>query len=268
MPRSTVSLHVRSLEKALGTRLFKRSTRSSSLTDDGQSLYDGAASGLDAIEAAVGLVRGGGALSGTIRIAAPADFPTGPLAEALTSFRSTHPRIRLDVTLSSASVDLIADNIDLAIRVSDRGSLDRIERPLMTVAWGFFASPARLERHGEPSSLLDLADFIAPAPSLASYLERCVLVNAALPSPAMETDNLLLARDLAANGAGVSLLPAGLCNEALRAGRLVRVLQGEALHPSPVAMTFPSRADLLPRVRMLADHLAQAFSDAAPQPDL
>src|SRR5262249_48633241 len=87
IPRSTVSLGVRTLEQSLGVRLFKRSTRAVTLTEEGRALFDGADAALGAIAGTVASIGSAhGELKGPIRVTAPADFPTRFLAEAIGSF--------------------------------------------------------------------------------------------------------------------------------------------------------------------------------------
>jgi DNA-binding transcriptional LysR family regulator len=262
-PRSTVSLHIKSLEASLGTRLFKRSTRSLSLTADGQALFERSAESLDAVNAAFDIIRSrNDALSGLIRLTAPADFPTEALATALAGFRQHHPAVRVDVILSNDAIDLVHENIDLAMRVGNRGGGNRIERQLAPITWGFFASPAWLAMNGEPQTLAELRDFIAPSPELCRFLNSHVLDRPSLPRGVISANNHRLARDLVVAGAGVALIPHGVCVEALREDRVRAVLKNVPLRATPLKIVFPEKADMLPRVRALADHLAECLTKA------
>ncbi|MXP26948.1 LysR family transcriptional regulator [Altererythrobacter indicus] len=260
MPRSTVSLHIKTLEGELGTRLMKRSTRSFALTDDGQRLFDQAAGGLQALLSALENVRARpGELSGLIRIAAPADFPTSFLAGAVTAFREMHPAVRFQIMLSSTTRDLIDDNFDLAIRIGNRGSQDRVERPLQNIHWRFCVSRERAGEMGEPRSIGEIDRFLSPAPDLRTFLENTVLGNEKLPSAEVTADNLALLHDLVLGGCGTALLPAGMCAEAIESGAVVTCLADKTVAVTRLVLTFPSRADILPRVRAFADVLSSQF---------
>jgi DNA-binding transcriptional LysR family regulator len=262
-PRSTVSLHIKSLEASLGTRLFRRSTRSLALTEDGQTLFDRAAVSLDAVNAAFDIVRSRkDALGGLVRLTAPADFPSEPLAAALSGFRQLHPAVRIDVILSNDAIDLVGENIDLAVRIGNRGSGNRIERPLAPITWSFFASPAWLAHNGEPQTLAELHEFIAPSPELSQFLDNHVLDRPSLPKGIMSANNHSLARDLVAAGAGVALIPDGLCGDAVRKGQIQAVLKSVPLRSTPLKIVFSEKADMLPRVRELADHIAEVLANS------
>ncbi|MAC76546.1 MAG: hypothetical protein CML66_00580 [Rhodobacteraceae bacterium] len=261
MPRSTVSLHIKTLEQTLGTRLLKRSTRSLSLTEDGQVLFDRAEDGLRTLTGAMDMVRNRpDRLSGLIRLTAPADFPTTPIARAVTAFRRQHPAVRFRVLLTNTALDLIGDDVDIALRIgSGGGGGARIERRLAPVAWHFCASPDWLDRNALPSGPAQITDFIAPPPGLRAFLERVVLAGRKLPAGAIIADNQLMARDLVLAGAGIGLLPAGLCTDLIGAGRLHLLWPDLITAAPPLNLTFASRADITHRVRAFADVLAGEF---------
>ncbi|QIG78995.1 LysR family transcriptional regulator [Stakelama tenebrarum] len=260
MPRSTVSLHIKTLETELGTRLMKRSTRSFALTDDGQRLFDQSASGLQTLLTALENVRGRpGELRGLIRIAAPADFPASFLAGAVTEFREMHPAVRFQIMMSSTTADLIDDNFDLAVRMGNRGNQDRVERPLQNIHWRFCVSRDRVGDTGVPRSIGEIDRFLSPASDLRKFLESTVLGNEQLPPAEVTADNLALLRDLVLSGCGTALLPAGMCAEAIESGTVVTCLEDKTAVATRLVLTFPSRADILPRVRAFADMLSSQF---------
>lgn len=259
-PRSTVSLHVKTLEAALGTRLMKRSTRSLSLTEDGRLLFDQAEGGLKTLTAAMDTIRTKpGRLSGLIRLTAPADFPTDMLTTAITEFRRMHPAVRFDVMLTSATMNMIDGDVDIALRISGRGGEDRVERRLLDIGWQFCASSEWVHRKGKPLSVGEIDDFIAPAPELRQFLERTVLGGTRLPESGVIADNQLMIRDLVLAGNGVALLPEGLSADAIDDGRVMTFLDEAIVATTPLTLTFPSRADIVPRVRAFADHFAAQF---------
>jgi DNA-binding transcriptional LysR family regulator len=261
VPRSTVSLRIRMLEEASGTRLFRRSTRAVVLTDAGKHLYETVRSPMQALDVAWDSVRPPGAgLHGIVRITAPADFPTSRLADAIAGFRNIHPGVSIQLTMTNAVLDLLRDNIDLALRIGASNPKDAVMRRVLQVRWQFYAGRDWVKRHGVPDSIATIESFVSPAAPLRTYLENAVLGGQQLPPGAIEVDNHLLVRDLVARNVGVGLLPAALCGELERAGQIVPVL-GEAITAEiPFSLTFTGRADISPQVRAFAEHFAGMFN--------
>lgn len=91
------------------------------MTDEGRQLFDQAEDGLTVLTSALDVVRNKpGELSGLIRLSAPADFPTEFLAAAVTQFQDLHPAVRFQIMLTNAALDMIGDNVDIAIRIGGR----------------------------------------------------------------------------------------------------------------------------------------------------
>jgi DNA-binding transcriptional LysR family regulator len=254
MPRSTVSLRVRTLEQSLGVRLFKRSTRAVALTEEGRTLYNGADTALGALaETVTSIGAVNGELKGPIRVTAPADFPTRFLAEAIGSFRARHPRVSFEVILSNTLLDLVSDNIDIALRIGVGNPQDAVMRTVFSAEYGLFASPGYLQQHGEPTTLADVRTLIVPPREMRSFLERRVFYTAFPAEPAIQANNFLLIRDLAIGGYGVGVLPTGLSTPDVEQGRLRQTLS-DITGAVTMSLSFPNRADMSERVRAFADH--------------
>src|SRR6201989_188635 len=171
IPRSTVSLRIQKLEQAMGVRLLKRSTRAIALTDEGRTLFEGTSRALDEIAETMLAARSvKGQLKGLIRFTAPADFPTDVLAEVIGSFQERHRHIEFEIVLSDAVLDLVSHNIDVALRVGINEHQDTVTRHTIKVRFGWFASTAYLERHGQPGVLGEIETVIVPAPPRARPL--------------------------------------------------------------------------------------------------
>jgi DNA-binding transcriptional LysR family regulator len=264
VPRSTVSLHIQTLESALQLRLFKRSTRALVLTQDGEQLHALTQTPLDQLNRALQAMQGQAeTMRGTIRMTVPADFPTEPLAGAIAAFSRLHPEVRFQIRHTSERLDLVRENIDIALRISDGSPPDAVERPVLDIGWMFCASCDWLDQHGMPGSLSARLDFISPPADLRAYLERHVLAGQRLPEAAIEVDHLAMARSLAVEGFGVALLPAGMVQAEVAEGRLQVILPDVALRGTRLNLAFPTRADMLPRVRAFADHLIDALRPEA-----
>ncbi|HZH10841.1 MAG TPA: LysR family transcriptional regulator [Microvirga sp.] len=265
MPRSTVSLRIRSLEDTLGVRLFKRSTRTVTLTDDGRRLFEQAQGALGTLRSiAQEFEVSRQELAGTIRFTAPADFPTAPLAEAIAEFRRLHPRVVVDVILTNAVLDLVAHDVDVALRIGLDNPTDMVSRRAAAFSYGLFVSPEWLEANDAPTNLTELQPFIGPPRAVREFLSRIVFGGEQLPSPSIETNNYQMIRDLVLVGSGIGVLPCILCDADIRAGTLVQVLARKIRAPVQMSVAFPTRKDITPRVRAFADHLVKNLIESSP----
>ena len=258
-PRSTVSLHVQTLESELGVRLFKRSTRSVILTEDGKRLFENVSGPLVQLHRAIDGVRSDREeLKGLIRLTAPSDMPTQGVATAIAGFSRLHPSVRFEIVLTNRTLNLVDENIDIAIGVGSGRSQEAVERHLLDVEWSFVANRTWLAAN-PVSSLSDIDAFVGPASPLRSYLEKVVLGGKALPRSTICVDDHRLAMDLVREGCGVALLPRDLCVGSLDEGSLVSLLEDEIVAASPLKLVFPTRSDITARVRAFSEHLALAF---------
>jgi DNA-binding transcriptional LysR family regulator len=262
LPKSTVSARVQALEARLGAQLLKRSTRSVALTSEGSAYFDAVASAVDAlVDAEAATTAEEGVLSGKIRFTTPLEFPREGLTLALARFLERHPKVRFEIILTNQPLDLVAHNIDLALRGGDPGGSGMIIRKVGQIAFGLYASPQYIERCGAPSSLdeldrHDLLLFRSPSPSrVLRAADPLIGAEARLTS-----DNFAFLRRLAIAGVGLASLPHPLVTRELAGGRLVRVLESWTSEPSSMHLVFPSRRDMTPRVRAFADHLVEALS--------
>ena len=203
-----------------------------------------------------------GHLNGHIRITAPADFPTGVLANDIAAFRRDYPAVFFDLMLTNSALNLVGDNIDIALRVEDREGLDRVEHKLTDVTWRFYASAQWIDGNGVPSRLEDLQGFIAPSEELRAFLERFMLAEGVLPEATITADNHFFIRDLVIAGVGGGLLPVGICENVVSEGILLPVLDGTTSRATQPNITFPSRSDITQRVRSFADVLAAQMRQA------
>ena len=264
LPKSTVSARVQALEVRLGAQLLKRSTRQLSLTSEGQAYFDTVASAIDSlVDAEAASTAERGVLSGKIRFTAPLEFPRDALTLAICSFLDGHPRVRFDIMLTNRPVDLVAENVDLALRGGDPGGAGLIIRKVGRIGFGLYASPAYVEKHGRPERIEDLPQhdlLLFHSPSQSRVLRAADPTGGA--EPRIACDNFAFLRRLALKGAGVVALPDLLVEREVARGSLERVLDAWGGEPSALHLVFPSRRDMTPRVKAFADHLAQALADS------
>ena len=159
LAKSMVSRRVTALESRLGVQLLQRTTRRQSLTDSGQAFYQRATQILaDLNEAERYVADAQCQVSGRIRLALPLGFGVSQLAAPIGDFLAENPAIRIDIDLNDRQLNLIEENIDLAIRIGELEDSNLIARKLASVHFAICASPDYLKRHGEPQHPSELVD--------------------------------------------------------------------------------------------------------------
>ncbi len=265
VPKSRISRRVAALEQRLGVRLVERSTRRFNVTEVGQDVYRHARAALaeaDAIEEVASRLRS--EPQGLVRMSCPQGADR-LLAAELPKLLTRHPKLRVQVLVSSRRVDLIGEGVDIAVRVRDRLDTDAdlqvkiIGRtsPLLV------ASPAFLDAHGRPRIPADLAGFPTLSPTERPGIDRWVLVSEAgveetvAHEPRLSSSEFALLRQAALDGAGIAFLPEYASREPLIDGRLERVLPAWAGLEAILHLVFTSRRGLLPGVRAVIDFAAE-----------
>jgi len=151
LPKTTVSRKVQELESRLGAQLLHRTTRKLGMTEAGSIYYEHCkriAQELDEAENAVGQLQGGP--RGWLRITAPYSMGIERIAPLLGEFHARHPEVRVEMLLSNEPLDLIDKEIDVALRVGSLPDSNLVARRLAVMRTQVYASPAYIERHGEP----------------------------------------------------------------------------------------------------------------------
>jgi DNA-binding transcriptional LysR family regulator len=266
--KSAVSRRLSDLEKHLGVQLLRRTTRRLNLTDTGRSFYDRCQRILaDLEEAEAAVSQAHGLLQGRLRVAAPLSFGVRHLGPAIAEFMQRHPQVRFDLDFNDRQVDLLAEDIDVAIRITRQlEDSSQIARRLWTSRVLLCASREYLRGHGTPITPADLVTHQgllysnAPDPALwtlqgADGREYSVRVQEQLRS-----NNGDFLRQAAVAGAGLLLSPSFIVHESLRRGELVIVLpdyRHEELHAYAL---YPQTRHLSQRVRAFVDFLVERYA--------
>jgi LysR family transcriptional regulator, regulator for bpeEF and oprC len=157
LPKSTVSLKVNELEQRLSVRLFHRTTRRVSLTEEGQMYYENCLPILDALhEANDAIASLQGTPKGVLRVTAPMLFVQSVLAPNLSEFLQTYPSLRVILNATNEQKDLVKDSFDLAIRVGYLEDSTLVMKRLGVGRLKLFASPGYIKTYGEPQTIADL----------------------------------------------------------------------------------------------------------------
>lgn len=230
---SSVTRAVAELEDDLGVQLFTRTTRRVTLTQAGRDYRDRVSPILDELDRANDDTRAAsGALRGTLRVSAPLSLGLRALAGPLARFRAQHPDITLNVDLTDRFVDIMDGDYDMALRISaPPGDLSTIWRKIRPIPRSLVASPDYLKERGTPQHARDLGahDGLGyghgPAPDVwqLSGPESPDMAPAPIPFRFASNNGDLIA-EMAASGAGITLLPDFLTARYIKAGHLVTVL--------------------------------------------
>ena len=271
LPKATVTKQIQALETRLRTRLLNRTTRRVSVTPDGAAYYERTARLLgdfDDIEA--GMVNAQASPSGRLRIDVGSAVARLVILPRLDSFLARYPDIRLDIGVSEARADLIADNIDVVLRAGRIEDQSLVARRIGLLRYVTVASPAYLARHGAPEHPTDLekrrhlvvsyfrnGGIRRHAPLLFDRGEEHFEIHAEA-IVALNESNAHLTALLA--GYGVSQTTTCIADPYLKRGELVQVLADWSRPPAPIHVVYPPNRHLSARVRVFVDWVAELFA--------
>jgi DNA-binding transcriptional LysR family regulator len=261
-----VSRKLAALEARLGVRLINRTTRSLHLTDEGASYYEACARLLAEIDeadaaVAVGRVEPQGAL----RVALPASFGHLHVAPRIPEFASRYPKVRLSLSLSDRSVNVIEEGFDIAVRIAELEDSSLTARRLAPNRRVVCASPQYLERHGMPRLPEDLArhNVLTTSNDFAmtwDFKDPRGKAGTVRVSGQYACDNWEVLREWALAGLGIALKSTWDVYRHLQDGSLVALFPGYAFH-SDVAIyaVYPHRRHLPAKTRVFIEFLAALF---------
>ena len=263
--KALLSKYVTDLEDYLGVRLMNRTTRKLSLTEAGEAYYREASQlllQLDDLDNSI--LDQTAAPRGLLRVSAARNFGEMILAPAIYAFLVEHPEVQLDLRLEDRFVDLVDEGIDVALRISAAQDSSLIARKIANMQHSVVASPAFIAGHGEPKSPESLRNLPCIIDTNLSgqanwrFVDKGQTVSVHVNGP-VRVNSPLSARDAALAGLGVALLPGYLADPELKAGRLVRILDGYLQTGSMLQAVYPHRRHLSGKVRALIDHLVGWF---------
>jgi DNA-binding transcriptional LysR family regulator len=269
LSQPSVSRIVGDLEARLGVKLLLRTTRRLTLTAAGVEFLERAREVLAEIENAEDAARGMDSLRGTLRLALPVVFGTRQVIPRLPEFLSRHPLLRVELRVSDAHQDLVAEGVDVAIRMGKLLDSPFGARRLVTLQRLVVAAPSYLEAHGTPKTPADLAG------------HDCIFGPRGFgrDSWTFKRGNTMISMDVTGRihtdsgpgmfaslmaGLGIAIASTAMCDAEIRAGALVPLLTSYALEPIDVHAVFPGGPRPSAKVRAFADYLADALGAAPP----
>lgn len=267
MSKATVSKAITRLEQQIGAPLFHRTSRRLALSETGAKLLDHAQRILAEGEAAVEAARDeASAPSGLVRLAVPMSFGLRRAAPLIADFLTANPAISVEMQLSDAQVDLIGEGFDLALRIAQLPDSSLRSRRLCDVRLLTVASPLYLRRYGEPRHPAALGEHhcivYAHSGGAVTWHYRHVDGGEAAVRPAgpvrMNNGDAMLPALCA--GLGIAQLPDFICNDDIRAGRLVSLLRDWSPPPLGLHLLSPPGTLRPRRVTALFDFLVERLA--------
>jgi DNA-binding transcriptional LysR family regulator len=275
IPLSTVSRRVAELEDQLSVRLLERSTRNLRLTNVGAEVFEHAQRIAELSEAVDNLVSNQlSTVAGVLRLSAPPSISDTLLVPLLGAFQASYPNVRVQVLVTDRFVDLIAEGIDLVLRLGTLRDSSLVARKILTYRHQLVASPAYLERIKAPRSPRDLLDhkLLAfshwrPDNSWTFWHQNGIDQETLSFEPylSMNDYNGLAAALLA--GVGVGDLPPVVQPELIRDGQLVEVMPEWHFRTFDLSVVHLSNRHISRPVRLfkeLAVQLSPALFPALP----
>lgn len=270
LSRAAVSKQVAQLEGHLGGQLLQRTTRRVSLTEIGQAFYTRCKAILEDVAEAESLVTGLSAEPrGTLRLNVPMTFGVRQIAPLLGRFTAMYPRLQLELSFNDRMIDLVEEGYDLAIRIATLQDSNLVARRLAASRTAICAAPAYLEQHGMPRAPADLRRHRCLRYQYAPNSNAWTLtwdghteqVRVGGPLLLNNGDALCMAAE---HGAGIVMLPSFIVGDAIRAGRLVRVMHDYDGPTAGIHAVYASSRHLTAKVRTLIDFLAAEIHDPPP----
>lgn len=264
MPTSTVSAKIARLEQRLGTTLIRRTTRQLRVTAQGQSYYDRCVRALaELAEAERALSDQSSEPSGLLKITAAADITQYKLVPLIAAYLEKYPQTRVDLTVSNQHVDLIADGIDLAVRIGVLPDSSLVASRYFEARVGLWASQDYLDRHGVPQTVADLRQHSMVRMSRGAAFLKLVDATGQTVEPdgngRLMSDDMHSCRAFIETGMGIGPLPDFIGN--FPDAPLVRVLPDVASAPLTPYFVYPAQRFLPRNVRAFID-LAKASQSA------
>jgi DNA-binding transcriptional LysR family regulator len=269
---AAVSKNVAALEAHLKVRLFNRTTRRLSLTEEGRAFVAQARIGVQALEDANTLATQGAQPEGLVRVNCSVGFGRRYVLPLLPAFFKAYPQVRVELNLNDNQVDLVQSGFDIGIRGGSQPPEGMVARKICDIPAVLVATPRYLKANGMPQTPRDLAQHrlirvkflngrMPPWPFKSSKAGRETQGISAIDAPAqllLSDPEIVL--DAALLHLGIARLGKHHASEALGRGDLVEVLPKQHVSgEAAMALFYPHRSGLAPRVRVLVDFLLERF---------
>ncbi len=254
-----VSRQVSALEKRLNIKLFYRTTRKVSLTEEGRIFYQhcrGVLDGLNAAELAVTNLQS--KPQGRVKLTAPVTYGEQQILPLVNDFAVQYSELEVTANLSNQQVDLVEEGYDLAIRLGKLADSTLMAKKLGTRTNYVCAAPSYLEKHGIPHSLSELNKHNCLQGSLDYWhfvddgKERNIRIRGRL-----SYNSGYSLTDAALKGLGIVQLPDYYVQQYIESGELITILDNYREPDEGIWAVYPQNRHLSPKIRLLVDYLVK-----------
>lgn len=270
--QSSVSKQVAALERHLGAKLLTRTTRTLSLTDDGERYYEDARRLVaEVAEAESQLRRGEQQLSGWLRVAASVGFGTRVLRPHVHSFLTAHPGVKIDLKLNDGFIDLVEHGIDVAVRIGNLADSTLVARRMGSIRRAVVASKAYVESTGPGRPLPRIPEDLKQHPCIVyTELRSRSLWDFSSPDGStvsvrvegpLQTNTSDIVRAAVLDGVGIAYSPTWLFQDLIDTGEVQVLLPGWQTSPLPLHLVSPPERRHAAKVRTFGEHLSTALAD-------
>ncbi len=265
---STISRQLRQLEQALSVRLINRNTRRLSLTAAGEQYYAACIDILDRVDVAgQALAQGVERPTGLLRISAPVVIGTLELANWLPTFQQRYPEIQIDLSCDDRFIDLVAEGVDVALRISPPlADSSLVAKLLIASERVLVASPAYVARQGLPRRAEELDDHRLLAFSGGADWELAPTQGAPVRvrlQGQFKANSISALHAAALAGVGIAAFTRVTVHEALLRGQLVQLLPNYHLGLRHYYALYPHGRHLAPKVRAFVDYMSEHYRAGA-----
>jgi len=263
----TVTRQIAALEQRLGERLLNRNTRRLSVTELGRQYYEKAKTLLDYYEETESLAHGEQTpVRGRLRIGSSVAFGRRVVTPLVLRFMRECPQIEVDLTFEDVYVDLVAQGVDVAIRLGKLADSSLGARHLGINPWTLVAAPGYLERRGTPKVPQDLGRHSVLVYSSVqgddhlSFADHKSGRTSVQVSGPFRSNNLSAILAAVRDGMGIAALPIYVAHTSMQSGHVLPILTNYSLPDQEMHAVYPSPKLVPVKVKVLIEFLREAFS--------
>lgn len=266
LPKSTISRKISQLESRVGVRLINRTTRNLKATEVGKLYYEHCVRMVEQAEEADRVVHDmQSEPSGLLRISTPLSFGTPFMMANIKSFLEKYPKVDIEVVSDNKMVDMLEQEIDIAMRVGPLTDSSLVTRNFGTARMALCASPEYVARHGMPTTLEDLQRHRCIShPATTWQFRSAEGIKEVKVDPRMISNDLDMVRKMILNGFGIGAAPQILVSEDVKAGRLIHLLPNTPFVERTFYLVYPSRREPPSKVVAFIDHIITASLPVPP----